>query len=62
MEDTSASGRDYRIDAKTLRKNAKFICDAVKSNTNVLLYRCDDCGKVHIRFFDELPSAGETIH
>jgi hypothetical protein len=66
MENAKPYAFDFLLSPKNLRKNAKYICEEVKSNAQVLIYRCDDCGKPHIRFVyeDEQNAAAvsETIH
>jgi hypothetical protein len=51
--------QDYRLTPKMLRKNAKSICEAVKADTAVVMYQCDHCGKLHIRFIDRDESSAE---
>jgi hypothetical protein len=66
MENPKTQVFDFLLSPKKLHKRAKFICKVVKSNAQVLIYRCDDCGNPHIRFVyeDEQDAAaeGETIH
>ena len=50
LKNTSEMDFEYPLNPKTLRKNAKSICDAVESNTSVLLFKCDECGQLHMRY------------
>jgi hypothetical protein len=48
------------LTAKLLRKNAQFICDAVESNSTVVLFKCDDCGKLHMQIVPDEDDAFQT--
>ena len=51
---------EYPLDAKLLRKNAQFICDAVASNSTVILFKCNGCGKLHMNIVSEDDYAFKT--
>jgi len=44
------TGRDYTLTPALLRNNAEFICEQMESNTNALLFKCEDCEELHLRF------------
>jgi len=44
MKNMNESDFDYPLNPTLLRKQAEFICDAVKSNSTVVLFKCADCG------------------
>jgi hypothetical protein len=50
LKNTSEMDFEYPLNPKTLRENAKAICDAVEANTSVLLYKCAGCGQMHMRY------------
>jgi hypothetical protein len=44
------TGCDYTLTPALLRNNAEFICEQMESNTNALLFKCEDCEELHLRF------------
>ena len=40
---------EYRLTPRFLRKHAEFICEQIDSNTEGRLFKCDQCGKLHLR-------------
>jgi len=49
------TGRDYTLTPALLRNNAEFICEQIESNTDVELFKCDDCEELHLRFVSDRP-------
>jgi len=63
MQDTKRNIVEFPLSAKGLRKNAKVICEEVKSDAQVLIYQCEECGIPHIRFvYDDTAAEEEAIH
>jgi hypothetical protein len=60
MKNTSEMDFEYPLNPKTLRENAEFICEQVQSNTSVLLFKCDGCGQLHIRYIPDEDDAFQT--
>jgi hypothetical protein len=60
MKNTNERVLEYPLNANFLRKNAEFICEALESNSTVELFKCDDCGKPHIRIVPEEDDAFQT--
>ena len=58
MKNMNESDFDYPLNSTLLRKQAEFICDAVKSNSTVVLFKCADCGKLHLRI---VPDEDDTV-
>ncbi len=50
MKNTNEMDFEYPLNPKLLRENAEFICEQVGSNTAVLLFKCDGCGQLHLRY------------
>jgi hypothetical protein len=51
---------EYPLNPKTLRENAEFICEQVQSNSTVMLFKCDGCGQLHIRYIPDEDDAFQT--
>ena len=60
MKNTNEQVLEYPLNPKILRKNAQFICDAVASNSTVILFKCDGCGKLHMNIVGEDDYAFKT--
>ena len=53
IQNTTEKVLEYPLNPRALRKNADFICEEVESNSIVELFKCDECGKAHIRIIRE---------
>ena len=52
MENTTV----YSVTPRLLRKHAEFICEQINSNTEGRLFKCDQCGKLHLCISKSEPS------
>ena len=60
MKNTNEIDFEYPLNPKILRENAEYICEAVKSNSTVVLFKCDGCGQLHIRYITDKDDGFQT--
>ena len=60
MNNTTEIDFAYPLNPKILRKNAEFICEQVQSNSTVMLFKCNGCGQLHIRYIPDEDDAFQT--
>jgi len=53
MKNMNEQVLDYSLNPKMLRENAELICDAVESNSTVILFKCEGCGRLHMNIVSE---------
>jgi hypothetical protein len=60
MQNTNEMDFEYPLNPKTLRENAELICDAVESNSTVILFKCEGCGRLHMNIVSEEDDTFQT--
>ena len=60
MKNMNESILEYYLNPNLLRKNAEFICEAVESNLTVVMFKCGDCGRLHLHIVPDEDDGFQT--
>jgi hypothetical protein len=60
MKNTSEMDFEFPLNPKILRENAEFICEAVESNLTVVMFKCGDCGRLHLHIVPDEDDGFQT--
>ena len=59
-KNTNEAVYEHPLNPEILRDNAELICDSVESNSTVILFKCEECGNLHMRIVSEEDDAVQT--